>query len=214
MRKDIRDLPLSYKKPDGNYFKVLVVNGKSIPTKEYNYWASAKQRTKTPYKLKFPSYDLVEFDETIQDYNSFVEWCRSQVGFDQQGYVMDKDLIGIVSGNRNYGTTTCVFIPAEINSFLVCKNRAVKYYTGVSFQQECQKYIVSCSQLNSKNKTLARVKCPVEGYSIYRAEKVRLAKLLATEYKDKVDERVINILANFGNYIDLFTVNPSNKEVL
>lgn len=91
------------------------------------------------------------------------------------------------------------------------KNKNVKHYTGVSFQQECQKYIVSCSQLNGKNKTLARVLCPVEGYGIYRAEKVRLAKILAEQYKGQVDNRVIEILGNFENYIDLFTVNPTNK---
>lgn len=211
MRKDARQLPLTYKKANGDYFKVLSIGGKNLPTKEYVYWTSAKHRTKAPYRLKYSSYASVEFDETIRDYNLFVEWCRQQKGFGEKGYVMDKDLLGIINGYKNYSTSTCVFIPAEINAFLISKNKAVKHYTGVSFQQECQKYIVSCSQLNGKNKTLARTTCPVEGYSIYRAEKVRLAKVLASEYDGKVDERVTEILFNFDKYVDLFTVNPTNK---
>jgi len=214
MRKDSRDLPLTHKKPNGDYFKVLSIDGKYVPTKEYIYWTSAKHRTKTPYKLRFPSYEVVGFDQTIQDFNLFVEWCHKQVGFSYRGYVMDKDILGVVCGYKNYSTETCVFIPARINAFLISKNKAVKHYTGVSFQQECQKYIVSCSQLNGKNKTLARVNCPVEGYNIYKAEKVRLAKVLAAEYEGKVDRRVTDILSNFENYIDLFTVNPTNKETI
>jgi len=66
--------------------------------------------------------------------------------------------------------------------------------------------------LNGKNKTLARVHCPIEGYQIYRQEKVRLAKLFSEQHGDKLDKRVMDILSNFSDYIDLFTVNPNNKE--
>lgn len=212
MRKDNRELPLTYKKSDGNYFKMLRSNGVSYPSKEYSYWHNAYHRTKLPYQQKYPSYIGVSMDDILLDYNQFVEWSREQIGFNQSGFVMDKDILGTVSGNKNYSVDTCVFIPSKLNGFFITKNSAVKHYTGVSFQQDCQKYIVSCSQLNSKNKTLARVKCPIEGYNIYRSDKIRLAKILSKVYCGLVDQRVIDVLENFDKYIDLFTINPTNKK--
>lgn len=211
MRKDTLDRPLTYKKDNGDYYRVAKVSNRFIPTKEYEYWVNMHRRVSPDYKTRFPSYNDMTVSEEFKDFNTFVEWCKLQVGYDQKGYVLDKDILGTLLGTKSYCKTACIFVPQAINIFVAIRNRAVKHYTGVSFQQSCQKYIVSCSQLNAKNKTLARVNCPKEGYEIYKAEKVRLAKVLADEYKGQVDDRVIEILSNFENYIDLFTVNPTNK---
>lgn len=212
MRKDFRDLPLSEKLPDGTYQRSWYdIEGKQQPTKEYMYWHKINTRCKDHYQISRPTYKGYSVSETFSIYDNFVDWCRSKSEFYHKGYVLDKDFLSRSLGIMSYSEDTCAFLPVEINSFLTTRRKNVKIYTGVSFQQACQKYIVSCSQLNGKNKTLARTLCPVEGYSIYRAEKVRLAKILAEQYEGIVDTRVINILSNFENYIDLFTVNPTNK---
>lgn len=213
MRKDARDLPLSQKYPNGAYQRSWYdERGTQQPTKEYMYWHKLNTRCRDHYQRSRPTYRGCTVSKMFSNYDNFVEWCRSSEYFYEQGYSLDKDLLCTISGKFEYSENTCVFIPAEINSFILMNRRNVKTYTGVSFQKDCQKYIVSCSQLNGKNKTLARVHCAVEGYAIYRQEKVRLANILAERYKGRVDNRVIEILSNFDNYIDLFTVNPSNKE--
>lgn len=211
MRKDTLDKPVTYKKGDGDYYRVVKLCGKFIVTKEYDYWLNMNRRVTPEYKERFPSYHDMTVSEEFRDFNTFVEWCKSQVGHDQKGYVLDKDIMGTLLGTKSYCKSACIFVPQAINIFVAVRNKAVKYYTGVSYQEACGKYIISCSQLNGKNKTLARVNCPVKGYEICKAEKVRLAKVLADEYKGQVDDRVIEILSNFEKYIDLFTVNPTNK---
>lgn len=213
MRKDSRDLPLAIELHDGVYQRTYYdSDGKQQPTKEYLYWHKINTRCKSHYHKSRPSYIGYNVAGDFKDYNKFVQWCRKTPEFFNKGYVLDKDLLCKTKGKFEYSEDTCVFIPLEINSFLTLNKSNVKCYTGVSFQVSCGRYIVSCSQLNGKNKTLARVACPVKGYEIYKAEKVRLAKVLADKYKDQVDGRVIEILSNFENYIDLFTVNPTNKE--
>lgn len=213
MRKDSRDLPLSEKLPDGTYQRSWYdANGTQQPTKEYMYWHKINTRCKDPYQVSRPTYKGCSVSKLFSSYDNFVDWCRSKSEFYYKGYALDKDLLSKSLGIMSYSEDTCTFLPLEINSFLTTKRKNVKHYTGVSFQQDCQKFIVSCSQLNGKNKTLARVLCPIEGYSIYRAEKVRLAKILAEQYDGRVDNRVISVLSNFENYIDLFTVNPNNKK--
>ena len=212
MRKDTLDKPLTYKKDNGDYYRVVKLAGKFILTKEYDYWINMNRRVTADYKTRYPSYIDMTVDEEFKDFNSFAEWCKTQVGYDQKGYVLDKDMLGTLLGIKSYCKSACIFVPQAINIFVAVRNKSVKFYTGVSYQEGCGKYIISCSQLNGKNKTLARVRCPKEGYEIYKAEKVRLAKTLADEYKGRVDNRVIEILYNFEKYIDLFTVNPTNKE--
>lgn len=119
---------------------------------------------------------------------------------------MDKD---ILSGEeKSYSEQTCVFIPIVINSFLTFSRRggAKSGYVGVTWHEGYTKshgkYIVSCAQLNGKNKTLGRTHCPLEGYKLYRKEKVRLAKVLAERYKGEVDGRVYTYLVNFMEHID------------
>lgn len=214
MRKDARHLPLAEKLPDGSYQRTWYDSeNKQQPTKEYLYWHKINTRCKANYQINRPSYIGYKVSKLFSEYDNFVEWCRKSEWFYAEGYSLDKDLLCKALGKVEYSEHTCAFVPLEINGFLTMKRSNVKTYTGVSFQQGCQKYIVSCSQLNGKNKTLARTTCPVEGYSIYRAEKVRLAKILSLAYAGKVDQRVTNILADFDKYIDLFTVNPKNKGV-
>ena len=212
MRRDNKIRPLSEKLPDGSYSRTALIGGSRVSTKEYSHWQNMKSRCNTPYWEKYPSYNGISMSDNFKNYDFFVDWCRSQRGFNVDGYTLDKDILSKATGDRVYSEETCSFVPTEINGFLIIKNPNVKHYTGVSFQQECQKFIVSCSQLNGRNKTLARVLCPIAGYEIYRNEKVRLAKILAEKHTGSVDERVCEILRNFDYYIDLFTVNPNNKE--
>ena len=92
------------------------ING--VITKEYKLWHSMLVRCYSDtFKKKYLTYDVCEASENFKSYEYFYEWCNKQIGFGNQGWHLDKDLL--VKGNKVYSENTCVFIPAEVNTLLV-----------------------------------------------------------------------------------------------
>jgi len=211
MRKDHRVRKLSELRIDGNYTKSYKEGGKNYKTKEYSYFHKMSVRCNNEKTQQHrPNYLEVVLDNRFKSYNYFVEWARHQVGFNEEGWSLDKD-IGchlLDKGKKIYSPETCMFIPATLNSFLTFRKGAknVTGYAGVSWQSTYTKsggkFIVSCAELNGKNKTLGRTDTAEEGYQLYRAHKIKLAKILADTYRGQVDERAIYYLDNFDKYID------------
>lgn len=165
-------------------------------TKEYMHWLGMLTRCYTDdYKLKFPTYQGCYVDRQWHNFQEFAEWCKWQKGFDYAGSVLDKDML--VAGNKVYSPETCLFLPNNLNSLIVTQKRTDKSVpAGISFQNGCQKYIVSCA-VDGKNKNLGRYKCPEEAFNVYKNFKNDLVKKKAEEYKDVLDERAYTAMLNF-----------------
>ena len=214
MRKDYRErLPALL--VEGNYTKTYKADcGRRLQYKEYSIYSNMYNRVYSKARqLDDPCYEKTMISDNFKDYNYFAAWCQNQKGFHNKGWVLDKD---ILSGEeKSYSEQTCVFIPIIVNSFLTFSHRATSTsgYAGVSWQRSYTKtkgkYIVSCAQLDGKNKTLGRTDCPLEGYKLYREEKVRLAKVLAEKFKGSVDERVYTYLNNFDEHIDKLAIKEN-----
>jgi hypothetical protein len=118
LRKDHRVRQKAVKLSDGSYSKEYKEEGRRYPTKEFNLWHNMYNRVKSKARhLSDPKYAECGLDFT--SYETFVEWCGGQVGFNQEGWVIDKDILCDVMGiSKVYSPTTCVFIPIVINSFL------------------------------------------------------------------------------------------------
>jgi len=216
VRKDHRKRQLAVLVDEDNYSrKYTDGDGKKQSCLEYAIHHKILMRTgNTKTQEHRPTYKGCRVSGNLKNYNYFVEWCRCQKGFNTEGWVLDKD---ILSGkDKIYSEDTCVFIPMCVNSFLTFSKRtnSTSVYAGVSWQKSYTKsggkYIVSCAQLDGKNKTLGRTTCPKEGYKLYRKEKVRLARVLAQRYCGIVDDRVYEYLNNFEKHIDDLAIKDQN----
>ena len=107
-----------------------------VQTKEYTLWKNMLERCYSDtYKKKHPTYKDCEVSENFKSFEYFYEWCHSQIGFSNQGWHLDKDLL--TEGNKVYSENICVFIPSEINKVLV-KREALRgeYLIGVSWHKK------------------------------------------------------------------------------
>lgn len=74
----------------------------------------------------------ISSSENFKHYTYFQDWCSKQVGFNVEGFALDKDTL--VKGNKVYSEDTCCFVPQEINSLMTKANaRRGTYIIGVNF---------------------------------------------------------------------------------
>lgn len=142
-----------------------------------------------------PKYIGTDVSENMADYQFFVEWCRLQKGFEEDGWVLDKDYLS--KDKKIYHEDTCVFIPVVMNSFITTRRKNRGLPLGVSWCESEGKFKAYCSQLNGKNKTLGRFTNPEDAFNAYKKFKKEKATELAKMYTGRVDERVLFILKDF-----------------
>ena len=171
-------------------------------TKEYNLWQSMLQRCYSDaYQKKYPTYEGCEVSDNFKSYEYFYEWCHKQIGFSNQGWQLDKDLL--IKGNKVYSESTCVFIPAEINSVLT-KSTASRgeYLIGVSWHDKGKAFEARVSKNKGKQEYLGSFNTEIEAFNAYKTAKESFIKEQANKWKSQIDERAYNALMNYEVGID------------
>ena len=169
-----------------------------IHTKEYKLWTDMLKRCyNESLHLKHPTYKDCEVSENFKSYEYFYEWCNKQIGFDNQGWHLDKDLL--TDGNKVYSESTCVFIPAEINLLLV-KREALRgeRLIGVCWHNASKAFVAQVSKNKGKQEHLGYFKTEIEAFNAYKIAKESFIKEQAEKWKDKIDERAYNALMNYA----------------
>ena len=176
------------------------VNG--VLTKEYELWKNMLQRCYSDtYKKKKPTYEGCEVSENFKSYEYFYEWCHKQVGFDNQGWHLDKD--SLVKGNKVYSESTCVFLPVEINSLLTKSTASRgKHLIGVYWCNTNKAFVATVSKGKGKREHLGCFKTEIEAFKAYKTAKESFVKEQANEWKGKIDERAYEALMNYTVEID------------
>lgn len=88
----------------------------------YIAWQNMLRRcydTKQPY---YKNYEACEVHEDFRRFQDFADWAVYQVGFNCDGFQLDKDVIG--RGSAIYSPETCAFLPYQINSLFSGLRRA------------------------------------------------------------------------------------------
>ena len=177
-----------------------VVTRKYSP-KSYKVWNRMLQRcyNENLRHLHQTYADCVVSDD-FKYYSKFKEWAEKQIGYTQDGWALDKDIL--VRGNKVYSAETCAFVPNEINCLI---------HTGKSYRGLLPQGVVLSS---NKKRYRARVSMcgkyydqgtfdtPEEAFMKYKEVKEVHIKEVADKYKDVINPRVYEALYAWTINID------------
>ncbi len=178
-------------------------NDRSRPTslnnkklKEYTLWHSMLTRCFCKkYQSRQPTYEKCFISENFKNYSYFYDWCQNQIGFDQEGWQLDKDIP--LKGNTIYSEDTCVFVPKDLNVLLE-KSEALRGNTpiGVSYDANRRKYKAQI-KIFGKNCFIGRFGSYEDAFAAYKARKEEYIKDVANKYIESIDPRAYEALMQY-----------------
>ena len=173
----------------------ITVNG--TLTKEYTLWQSMLRRCYSDTcKNRRPTYEDCEVSDNFKSYEYFYEWCHKQIGFDNEWWHLDKDLL--VKGNKVYSEDTCVFIPREINSLLIKRVASRgEHLIGVYWSKTANAFVSQVSKNKGMQEHLGVFNTELEAFNAYKQAKETFIKEQANKFKSQIDDRAYNALMNY-----------------
>jgi len=166
---------------------------------EYQLWTQLKQRCNPSFWIGNPSYEGTTASSEFMNFQSFAEWCNSQIGFASH-YQLDKDLL--VKGNKHYSRNTCVFLPMKLNCLIrLNKYRRGDLPIGVSWNTAKKKY-QSTMKVGGLNIFVGRFNTIEETFFAYKTAKEDCIKKEASSYQSMIDPKAYQALLDFKINID------------
>ena len=168
----------------------------NVVAKEYRLWRGMLNRcySKKTHKLR-PRYADCFTSPNFNSYTYFYEWRNKQVGFNVDGFELDKDLL--IKYNKIYSETTCVFLPKEINIVLEkSQRRRGNHPIGVGWHKASKKFRAYLNK-NGDSVHLEYFKDIDTAFIAYKTAKELHIKELAEKWKDQIDERAYNALMDY-----------------
>ena len=182
-------------------FGYIDVEGASIGrhmTKEYRLWNNMVNRCYNEVTRHiYLTYEDCSVSEEWRYLSNFKEWCNNQIGFDNDGWNLDKDLLS--KECKIYSEHTCVFVPSEINTFLLNGNSyRGDLPVGVILDKGAKKprYRARLSKYG-KYHCYGSYSNPTDAFYAYKQAKEDFAKELAEKWKAQIDPRAYNALMNY-----------------
>ena len=171
-------------------------------TKDYALWKHMLARCYSDaYKKKRPTYEGCGVSDRFKSYEYFYEWCNKQIGFGNQGWHLDKDLL--TKGNKVYSEGSCVFIPSEINTLLInCTASRGEYLIGVYWSKTHKAFVAQVNKNKGKQERLGFFKTELEAFNAYKQAKEAFVKEQANKWKGKIDDRAYEALMSYEVNID------------
>ena len=173
-----------------------------VQTKEYSLWMNMLRRCYSDkYQKKQPTYEGCEVSDNFKSFEYFYEWCHKQIGFGNEGWQLDKDLL--IKGNKVYSEDSCVFIPREINQLLVKRTASRgKHPIGVYWRNTKKAFVAQVNKNKGKPDYLGSFNTEIEAFNAYKVAKETFIKEQANEFKSQIDPRAYNALMNYEVNID------------
>ena len=171
------------------------ING--VITKEYDLWNCMLRRCYSDsLKKRYPTYMNCEVRDKFKSYEYFYEWCHKQIGFGNEGFELDKDLL--VKGNKVYSEDYCVFLPKEINLVLTKSNKTRgEYLIGVCWYKKDKAFVARVNRNKGKQEFLGYFNTEIEAFNAYKTAKELYIKELANKWEGKIDDRAYEALIKY-----------------
>ena len=168
-----------------------------VQTKEYVLWKHMLRRCYSDtYKKKQPTYEDCEVSNNFKSYEYFYEWCQNQIGFGNNGWHLDKDLL--VKGNKVYSENSCVFIPAEINLVLTKRTASRgEHLIGVCWHERDKVFVAQVNKNKGRSEHLGYFNTEIEAFNAYKTAKEAFVKEQAKNWKSQIDDRAYEALMNY-----------------
>ena len=168
-----------------------------VKTKEYMLWTHMLRRCYSGYfKKKYPTYIDCAVSENFNYYEYFYDWCQNQIGFGNNGWHLDKDLL--VKGNKVYSEDSCVFVPTEINLLLVKREASRgEHLIGVSWHKTKKAFVAQVNKNKGSPEWLGSFNTELEAFNAYKQAKEEFIKEQAEKWKSQIDDRAYNALMNY-----------------
>ena len=169
--------------------------------KSYRVWQRMLERCYSERSQKNnPTYKHCSVSDYFKHYSYFKEWCESQIGYNNNGWEIDKDIL--LKGNKVYSEDTCCFVPKEVNALFVKSDaRRGNLPIGVKWCRR-DKVFISSACLHGKSKHLGSFDNAICAFLAYKQVKEAYIKEVAEKWKDQIDIRVYEALMSYEVEID------------
>lgn len=147
------------------------------------------------YQTKQPSYIGCSVHTDWHRFSNFRAWMETQ---DWEGKQLDKDIL--IPGNTVYDPSSCVFVTAEVNSFINERNNtSCKNPVGTYFRESKGTFEPKCWSVETKKRvSLGSYDNAEEAHQAWLNFKLSQAKILASQ---QTDERVAKaLIERYENY--------------
>jgi len=161
-------------------------------TREYNRWNGMIERcySKIGSKLHITYKDCYVCEDWL-NFQSFASWVNEQDEWLNEDWQLDKDLL--VPKNKVYSPDTCVFLPEEINTFLILGKDRQGVRPGVYYNADKRKYIPQ----SGSSGYLGAFESEEAAFRVYVTAKEKRAKVLADKWSDLISDRATKALLSF-----------------
>ena len=151
----------------------------------YERWVSMLKRCYSLSWLnKYPTYKGCSVCKEWLTFSNFKSWMEHQKW---QGRQLDKDLLSY--NNEVYSPDLCVFVPKEINTFMIKSDKTRgEYPLGVSFYKKRGNFIAGGNDsIRKMSTTFGYADTPEQAHKLWQEQKIRSAVFLMDKYKRNDD---------------------------
>lgn len=151
----------------------------------YATWAGMMRRCySNQKKTRLSAYVDCSVSESWRSFMAFRSWW---IANHKDGWHLDKDLL--IYGNKVYGPETCVFVPQEINNFIVKGRSASSLPIGVSTYRDGVRFLAQCRTGNGGKSHIGLFDCVESASAAYIKAKIRRLEALRP-IMDAIDRRI------------------------